>query len=167
MEDELKRQLLEKLEEIIVPLLKKPMLAGYPKLGILRDSTNESAAHRKHHFSECDSVRISEYMKELLRLGLWPLTTASHKSDLVDIIAKVRSGQFGGPGLVIDRCPSCQLDLSTETFLAVEDVLKVFQGLCLDCLKYGETKDGEVARCRIPHPGYVGGMKKVKDLNVG
>ncbi|KAL9105753.1 MAG: hypothetical protein Q9187_008661 [Circinaria calcarea] len=166
VEDGLKRQLLKKIEEIIAPLLKKRMAPAYPKLGILRDSGGGSNSHRRRHFSECDSVRIGVYMKELLRLGLWPLTTAFCKSDLVDIVTKVRSGQFEPPSLVGDGCLSCQLDLGAEASLAVEDVLKVFHGLCLDCVKYGEPQEGEVARCRNPHPGYEGGMRKDWDSDI-
>lgn len=128
---------------------------------MLRDPSGGSAPHYRRHFSECDSVRISVYMKELLRLGLWPLTAAFCKFDLVDIVAKVKSGQYERPLLAVDQCLSCQLDIGLETSLAVEDVLKVFDGLCLDCVKYGQPKDGEVARCRNPHPGYEGGMKKI------
>ena len=159
MEHELKTRLLERLEIVIGPSLNKPMAAGYPKLGILRERGSELVSHMRDHFSECDSTRISVYLQGMLRVGLWPLTSASRKFDLVDVIANLKNANFQLPASVVAECLSCHLSLRGAINQANLDISKQFQGLCLDCVKYGKPKNGEEGRCRIAHPGYEGGLK--------
>jgi hypothetical protein len=100
-----------------------------------------------------DALLVSSYIRELRRVGLWPLDAQKHKLANVieafnkfedrDISLELGFSIFPKP----PHCRACVLDTRTKVANLMGKVLEGCTGLCLDCIKLGNDE----VECRIKH----------------
>lgn len=110
--------------------------------------------HNWHQFGTHDAFVVSAYLRELVRLRLWPLNTSQMKvSEVVKKLhgfeEKEMATAFGFRVFGRDTyCQACVLDPRGRMAKLVERVAAENKGICLDCVKKVESQEME---CRLSH----------------
>ncbi|MCJ1244733.1 hypothetical protein MMC30_001932 [Trapelia coarctata] len=149
---EVKHNLQVELETVMSSLISKTLpFSGRPSRG---PHFSGEASHSKNHISECDCTTVTLYLHAFKVQRLWPLTTALKNKNLVEFLQDLRATPF--PTVKVDSCgcSSCGLDIKAKVNTIVQSTEAAFDGLCLDCVKYGKREESG-RECRIAHPGYI------------
>jgi hypothetical protein len=146
------RHILEEgLQEPIAGLLRKDQVHPTKTTA---DRTYGIVMHNWHQFGTHDAFVVSAYLRELIRLKLWPLNFSQMKiSDIIEKLhayeEKEISTTFGFRVFGRDaHCQACVLDPRGRMAKLLERVAAENKGLCLDCVRKGESQETE---CRISH----------------
>jgi len=103
-----------------------------------------------------DALQVSCYIRELRRVGLWPLDAQKHQlSTVLEAFNKFEDRditQTMGFGIFPrnSHCQACVLDTKSKMAHLMDKVLKGCKGLCLDCI-YREESGSYELECRIKH----------------
>jgi hypothetical protein len=97
---------------------------------------------------------VSAYLRELVRLRIWPLNASQMK--ISEVVKKLHafeekeiSTAFGFRVFGRDaHCQACILDPRGRMAKLVERVTAENKGICMDCVKKGESQEME---CRLSH----------------
>ena len=113
-----------------------------------------SITHTWHHFGIHDSFVISAYLRELSRLAVWPLNLQQMKvSEVLEKLSSFEEKEISTAfGFRIfgrnPQCQACMLDTRTQVAKLVDKIASEAKGLCLDCIKNGDSQGME---CRVKH----------------
>ncbi|MCJ1464411.1 hypothetical protein MMC07_003024 [Pseudocyphellaria aurata] len=101
--------------------------------------------------------RVLNYFRELLRVGLWPITGSMRETTVKSTLAKFR--QYENKQADIEMlggfaaCDCIRTDFSRELQSAATAMEKTFKGLCLRCVQNGKfsVRDGNCQARRREH----------------
>jgi hypothetical protein len=146
------RQMLEQgLQETITPFIAKEHIQ---RTQTTADKTAGCINHTQHQFCIHDAFVVSAYLRELYRLGLWPLVIQQMKiTDVLDKLSafdgKELAPSFGFRVFGRDHyCMACTFNPGLLIDLLMKRVMAEAGGACLDCVRKGDAEDVE---CRIKH----------------
>ena len=131
-----------KLEELIDSLVAKPM----------NSEGTIARGHSDHRspMSECDCRKVGQYLHELRRLDLWPLSKSLHDHTLGELLEKLEHFQDLEADEPSENCPSCNIDFRQKLRDISKSLRRSFGGLCFDCFKRG-IKDEDWYACGKPY----------------
>ena len=143
----LRGRVAKELESKIHPSPRKDMDHNYVvwKLGGKCSNSQE--------LSKCDLIRIGMNVCNLKQVGLWPVTTASEKMTLGQLLTEIYTLEYYDLTKYKGECTSCTKGFERKAKKLAESAETWFSGLCLDCVKYGNGSNGTTARpaCRMKH----------------
>ncbi|MCJ1396910.1 hypothetical protein MMC11_000101 [Xylographa trunciseda] len=155
---QIKKEMLERIENTVKRLLEKPWptTPGLNKMNnvLAKADVFELPHHDRTFFSQCDSNHVSAFMKEMYKQGLWKIGDDIPGLSLVELLAKLKNCSFPQIPHVKNgstTCETCSLNLDVRLAHINTWGRTAFDGLCLDCVKYGDTV--RQGGCRIGHPG--------------
>lgn len=149
-----------KLLHILSEGLQEPVSHFISKQNILASMTSQGNSHNTithswHDFCLHDSFVVSAYIRELNRLGLWPLdlphTTIATVLESLEAFEAPRELASAFGYRVFGRnsgCQACVWDHRAKIEGLIDEVSSVAKGLCLDCERQQNRTEGT---CRVTH----------------
>lgn len=149
---ELERRLCHDLEIIFMPILEKRF-------------TSESiwSGHGEKIFCADDGILLYAYLKTLKDLGVWPLSSAFDKRSIASVCTILDTYKCEEKRIKVCKCSVCRIDLAQEVKKAESDAMQSFKGLCLACIKLGDTGTNESRKCQA-HEGADDGWSSVEEF---
>ena len=97
-----------------------------------------------------ESITLVHHLRELTRIGLWPLTTSFHEASTRDVLQKLEEYQPCNQS----HCGCSRLNLSISVKFIVQ-TFHIAQGLCLECYRNGKTSPSS-GNCMACQPAFCG-----------
>ena len=144
-EHQIKDGLLKGLDSIITKPLNLPC-AGPSYYPTLDDECSP------YSFTNCHCSLIVRFISTLHQAELWPLATMGDKISLRQLIERLED--TFSPDMEKKAACSCTKSMKDLVAQQIDKAKKAFEGLCLDCVKEGDSR--RERKCRTTHDGYRG-----------
>lgn len=145
---ELERRLCHDLENSLNPILKNQFWADHI------ESKQTDA-----WFNIDEGVKLFTHLKSLKDLGVWPLSSAFDGRSIATVCTtlatyKTYTRKFSHS---LCTCSACMINLAQEMKRIGSDAMESFEGLCLACIKLGDTGTNVFRKCQVHTAANVGG----------